>query len=199
MTLIPDDEIPNFDEDAPFEVKMSVLNRAFQVFKEFINGKLDETNFDSALSLAPSKIAGTALTNNDVTDAPGKNPGKVIIPKGGIYIVTDPSNQISNALLTGTDTSNTDNGTLYGKITKTGPDHIVDLFSDSARTTKVATGQSTTATTTITLSDVSNSGIGGTIDIAYTVDDSAWTIKSDLKNGQVDMTGIKFLYERTVF
>lgn len=196
MSLIPDDEIPTLEEDAPFVAKLSLLNRVFAIFQEFFNTKMDATNLSGVASLNPDRVVGTAMTLNDITDAPGKNPGKAIVPKGGTFTVVDASNQISNAKLTGTAVSNTDNGTLYGKIAKIAADHIVDLFSDSARTTKVATGQSTTATITITLTEVSASGINGTIDIAYTTDNALWTINADLKNGQVDMTGIKFIYQR---
>jgi len=199
MSQIPANEIPLLDESAPFEANIAILNRVFHLFEEYFNSGMDATNLASVASLNPNRVEGTALTVDDTTAAPGLNPGKVIVPEGGTFTINNNS-ELTNAELTGTSAANTDSGTLYGKMYLSAGTYYVELYKDSGLGAGdlVADGSLGVATGTVTLSEANSSGINGTIDMAYTDDDNSWTITSDLKNGRVNMTGIKFIYSRTV-
>lgn len=86
----------------------------------------------------------------------------------------DNANQISAISLTGVTADNSDDRVLYISISKPDADTIVSFYSDSARTDLVATATIVGGVngTGITITEENSSGIGGTLDIAYTADDN---------------------------
>jgi hypothetical protein len=82
----------------------------------------------------------------------------------------DGSNQLSNYTVSGLSASNSDGGKLYYNLTNITTTRTVDVYKDSARTLKVASG-SRVGDGTITLSSVNASGLTGSVDVVYTTDD----------------------------
>jgi len=83
----------------------------------------------------------------------------------------DGSGQLANFTVSGETSTNTDGGKVYVNLTDTAGTRTVDVFSDSARTVKVASGTKV-GDGTITLSAVGGSGLTGSVDVTFTVDDT---------------------------
>ena len=91
-------------------------------------------------------------------------------------VLVDPMGQITKWKISGVtlSTNNDGNGFLYLNITMVpGPSYQIDLYSDSARTARIATGSSSTPKATITLTEVSGSGVSGSVTLNYQNDTSA--------------------------
>jgi len=93
----------------------------------------------------------------------------------------DASSQLSNLDLTEMDSQNSDAGILYWELTDTAGTRKFSLFSDVAKTALVVEG-TLVGDGTITLTEQNNSGMSGSIDIAFTVDDTDGNNKIHSKN-----------------
>jgi hypothetical protein len=73
---------------------------------------------------------------------------------------------MTNWLFTGMDDTNSDCSTLWGTASGSYPSLTFDFYSDSARTSKVATGTLPTLPGTMTISQQNSSGLSGSVDVA---------------------------------
>jgi hypothetical protein len=90
-----------------------------------------------------------------------------------VEITNDGASQISSVNLVGLCPLNSDSYVLYLSISLVGPDYIVSLYSDAARTVLVSRGTRGTATgTVIMVEQTALYQLTGTIGINYSIDDS---------------------------
>lgn len=82
----------------------------------------------------------------------------------------DTGVQLANVSLKGINGSNSDSGRTYWELTDTAGDRTLEIFSDAAHTSLVATG-TITGDGTVTLNEFAGSGLTGMADITYTADD----------------------------
>ena len=89
-------------------------------------------------------------------------------------IINDGSTQLTNLTLTGVNQSNSDDRVLYIKLTKPAADTLFQVYSDSGRTALVAshTIVGGTSGTSLVITQENASGITGTVDITYIVNDT---------------------------
>jgi hypothetical protein len=83
----------------------------------------------------------------------------------------DTGGQLSLFYLQGVDRSNTNNGFLYWNLTNSGGTRTLDLYSNSGKTTKVATG-SISGNGQMQITSVNASGLQGVVTVTYTGDDT---------------------------
>jgi len=162
-----------------------------------VDSESDE-NYIERLRLAPSKFStGGAYdayrywarrASANIADVGlvkvGWNINLYILPQNydGAYdieLIGDENSQLDNLSLTGLTidepqfgtTGNTDNGVLYWNLTDTGGTRTFSIYSDSAKTTLVAqyTGSDGLG---VTVAEQGGSGLSGTVDLAYTADDT---------------------------
>lgn len=93
-----------------------------------------------------------------------------------VMVNNTPYQQLSNLNLQGISTndatSNTDNGLLYGSFTFSSPTYTLHLYSDSAKSSLVATASSSTLGVT-NIAESNSSGLTGTINFAqYSANDN---------------------------
>ena len=108
----------------------------------------------------------------------------------GFKELNDTDDEFDNWDLKGVEKGvNTDaNGNLYGELTESGGTYTVTLYkSTGPLANKVAEGTTTSATTTVTLSEQNSSGMSGTVDIDY--DSGNNTLMLVMKVSDVQMTG----------
>jgi len=98
-----------------------------------------------------------------------------------IWVLRDDSDQLSKWSLQGLTKDNTDDGLLWIKLYFSSPNYFVELYKDSgmASGNKVASGSWNATPFTITLSESNDSGIFGTVYMAYTGDDSNILLQTD--------------------
>jgi peptidoglycan hydrolase-like protein with peptidoglycan-binding domain len=100
-------------------------------------------------------------------------------------VLADLMHQIIHWTLSGVTLSkNTDgNGMIYVTVTQTpGPAYQVDLYSDAARTARIATASSPSPKATIMLTEVNGSGVSGSVTLDYKAD-SGTIMLAILPNG----------------
>lgn len=85
----------------------------------------------------------------------------------GTWNISD--GQITSILLQGYNDTNTENGTIYYRVTNSGTTRTVTLYSDANRTTIIATG-SRTGNGTVALPSSGNSGLSAQAAVTYTAD-----------------------------
>jgi hypothetical protein len=112
----------------------------------------------------------------------------------------DASNQLSNWIINGITSSNSNSFVLYWKLTNAVSTRTVNIYKDSAGTNEVASGSvSGDGTITLTASNdsgINDSGISGSVTVAYSGDDttvSANTLTfTQLEIPDVDLMALKF-------
>lgn len=116
------------------------------------------------------------------------------------YVTThdDPGGALTRWLLDGATRDNTDHGRAYVRLTESGGDYTVSLFSDPARTQLVAQGTSTGASGPVSLDEQNSSGLSGglqlreatpfdaTIDIFYADDADVTALQKEVASFLVD-------------
>jgi len=93
---------------------------------------------------------------------------------GNTAVITetgDGANQLSNWVFSGMTLSNSDVFKVYWSLSDSEGTRIVSIYSDSAKTIKVAEG-SLVGDGLITLSEVGGSGLSGSVTVTYTSDDT---------------------------
>ncbi len=91
----------------------------------------------------------------------------------------DGSSQLDNWDLTGFSkgVNTAADGKIYVTLTKPGADTLVKLYKDAGKTELVAEGQITAGTSgACTLAEANSSGLSGTVDVAWTIDDTDITL-----------------------
>ena len=101
--------------------------------------------------------------------------GVQIVINRSLSETNDAGNQLAGYSFSGETDDNTDNGLLYVNLTDVAGTRTVDVYKDSIRTLKVASG-SRVGDGTITLGQVNASGLTGSIVVIFTVDDIDITI-----------------------
>lgn len=86
-------------------------------------------------------------------------------------ILRDLYSQLSGITLNGVTDDYSDSGKLYGTLIYSTV-YTLNLYSDEERTQLVASGNRNTSSGSITISQSNNSGISGSVTLAYTQDDS---------------------------
>jgi hypothetical protein len=142
------------------------------------------TRTNDELSQLTSFSFSTAVFGTE-SDVEGKLYASVVKEPAVADVLGGVTAQIlkTDLIIDGATSSNTDNGTLYAKVIKSTSSgtstYTVELYKDSARTQKVATGSDTAAedevpTAAIVLSQSSSSGITGklTLGAFVSVEDS---------------------------
>jgi hypothetical protein len=104
--------------------------------------------------------------NGILTDADGNAPTVTTVTELG-----DAYNQCLAWTLSGITANNTTNFVMYWALTNTDTTRTVSLYRDSAMSQLMAVG-SVTGDGTITLAPQNASGVGGTVQVAYTQDDA---------------------------
>lgn len=107
--------------------------------------------------VAAGAAAGTIAASVRTTNSPPVEAG-------------DAAGQLASWSLSGVTLVNSDDGVLYFDLADAAGDRTVNLYSDSAGLTKVATG-TRTGDGAITLTAFGGSGITGSVTVTYTTDD----------------------------
>lgn len=119
---------------------------------------------------------GTWESVDGFTVASGAEDGDLFGYSTGIF--NDQASQLANPVIAAASASNTDDHVLYGTLTNSGSTRTVNLYSNSGRTTLVATG-SRVGDGIIILHPQNSSGLHGQITVTYTTNDSDWYINAN--------------------
>jgi len=103
----------------------------------------------------------------------------------------DASSQLSAWIINGVTSSNSNSFVLYYKLTNAGSVRTVNVYKDSAGSNKVATG-TVTNDGSITLAASNDSGITGSVTVAYTGDDTTISANT-LTFGTLEIPEIDYL------
>jgi len=184
-------EIDTLDES---QFSYSFLDSVVNVV-ESSGGQISETDdsYRDRLKLASEKFstAGTAESYTSVTKALDAGIVKVGILKSGytiqLYIlpknydgsfnlnlIGDGASQLDNLTLSGLTLSNTDSGKLYWSLIDVAGTRTFQIYSNSAKTVAVANYVGADGIG-VAITQIGGSGISGTIDLAYTTDDTDTT------------------------
>ena len=141
-------------------------------------------------------FGGTDILSTSGVLESGYTPSAADAIVSKILGVVAGDDEVNSAIINGETGSNTDNGVLYGKISVDGSDNVVELYTDSARSTGlVASGTDTSkAGGDISLTAENTSGLTATINIdASASADATWTVtlrEEISKYDADDLTGI---------
>jgi len=102
-----------------------------------------------------------------------------VLPKNfddslNINLIGDGAGQLDNLVLTGLTLSNTDSGKLYWNLTDTAGTRTFSIYKDDAKTSLVAQYSGIDGIG-VTITQQAASGISGTVDLAWTEDDTDTT------------------------
>lgn len=130
---------------------------------------------DGVVTMVEANASGISGTVSVVYTGDDSDWSVRVLPEAQLITNAVVDSVLTAADIQGCELGNTDRWFLYGKVEDVAGDRTVTLYKDAARTVSVATG-TRTGDGEVTLAQVSSSGISGTINVAWTADDSDWYI-----------------------
>ena len=146
------------DSSITKDLKPGILTMEIKVVKtesDLTDGKEDLIAISEVAEIRPSQIKSDDALNQTWT----------------INIAGDTYNQLSGMALNNISSANTDDYKLYWELHNYYGDKKLTLFTDSAHTTGVASGHSGNIADTLIITELNDSGITGSVVMAYTQND----------------------------